>query len=147
MINRYRSVRQSVSAFSVADFAKAKETDSIASILNANKQIDAFVFGEDAELTKGLNALVIEAVEITPKKRDDGSIQNNATIVTTNGGKYFANVYGVKDAPLSKTFRGDELKTLKYGFCTSGGNKVTRTKMNPTTGELENVPIIYVCVA
>lgn len=157
MINRYRSVKTAVSAFSIADVNKAKTNLSAIGVLSANRQIDAYeLINENDEnsdyanavkdLRKALADVNVLSVTIKPTKTDSGFIANNATITTAKAGNLFANVYGVKNAPLDKTFTGDELKTLKFAYCKSGGEIITKAKTNPYTGELENIPTIYVVI-
>lgn len=157
MINRYRSAKTAVAAFSVSDMSKAKTNLSAIGVLSANRQIDAYELIEEddvnkeyaaavVDLRKALAEAVVKSVVIKPTKLDNGKITNNATIETEKAGKLFANVYGVKDAPLDKTFAGNELKTLKFAYCKSGNEIVTKPKTNPFTGELENIPTIYVCL-
>ena len=157
MINRYRTVKTAVAAFSVSDMSEAKTNLSAIGVLSASRQIDTYELIEEddankeyaaavVDLRKALAESVVKSVVIKPTKLDNGKITNNATIETEKAGKLFANVYGVKDTPLDKTFAGDELKTLKFAYCKSGSEIVAKLKTNPFTGKLENIPTIYVCL-
>lgn len=145
MINRYRSIGRQIAAPTFQSIAKATTVSSVAEILAANKQIDEYLFETNKELQDALKGA---CVSVWSEKADNKRGFVNKATILLNGSKFFANVFGVKDAPVTKKdYTAEETAKLSFGYCKSGNDLVTTTKTNPTTGEVQNIPVIYVNLA
>ena len=145
MINRYRRARAQISAVTLQQMTTAKNINSLSAILSANKMIGEFEFTADEKLKEALAGCSVQTW--AEKSETSNKIFNRAKIMTDNG-NYFARVYGVKGAVVdNKTYSAEESAKFSFGFCTSDGERVSDAKVNPNTGEVEKVPIIYVSLA
>ena len=146
MINRYRFIKSSqIAAPTLSDLAKAKEITDFDAILKASQSIGKYEFSEDAKANEFFRTA--ESLETSSEKGTNGEIFNRAKVMV-KGLSYSLRVFGVKNAPVTtKVYTPTEIKTLTFGYCNSDGQKVTTAKVNPATGEVENVPVLYVKLA
>lgn len=144
-MNRYKFITAKSVQVTNQDLAKAKEITNVDDILKASKCIGEYVFEMDDELTKvfsGANSISL-VEEILP----NGNSINRAVAILTSGAKYRLRVFGSKVLRPAKDFTKEEITKLKFGFCTSDGERVTENKVSGDTGELIRVPVMYVNIA
>lgn len=146
MINRYRFIKSNqIAAPTLQQIATAKQITNFADMLTANESIAPYEFESDAEM----DAYFRKATEMHTycEKGKNGEPFNRAKIVV-DGRNFVLRVYGVKGASVpTRDYTSAEIKTLSFGFCKSGGKRVSDVKANPATGELEDIPTFYVKLA
>ena len=144
-MNRYKFIVAKPTQPTEKELAAAKELTKVAEILEASKTIGEYVFTEDAELCKVFRNA--NSVSLVVETLPNGNDINRAVAILANGAKYRLRVFGSKVLQPAKDFSMEEIKTLKFGFCTSDGSRITENRLNPETGEIVRVPVIYVNIA
>ena len=144
-MNRYKFIVAKPTQPTEKEIASAKVLTNVAEILAASKSIGEYVFSEDAELCKVFRAA--NSVSLTVETLPNGNDINRAVAILANGAKYRLRVFGSKELQPAKDFSKDEIAKLSFGFCTSDGEKITENRLNPETGEIIRVPVIYVNIA
>lgn len=144
-MNRYKFIVSTPKQVTEKEIAGAKELTSVAEILAASKSIGEYVFSEDDELCKVFQSA--NSLALTVETLPNGNDINRAIAILANGAKYRLRVFGTKELQPAKDFAKDEIKNLKFGFCTSDGAHITENRLNPDTGEIVRVPVIYVKIA
>lgn len=146
-MNRYNfiSAKKNVVA-DAKSFATAKKVSNIAEILKISKSIGEYTFIADDELTKFFKAA--KAASITVETLPNGNNVNRMKVETASG-NYRLRVFGTEkgNALAPKVLTADELKNLSFGFCESDGEKVSENRIDGTTGEVIEVPVMYANVA
>lgn len=144
-MNRYKFIVAKPTQPTEKELATAKELTNVSEILAASKSIGEYIFAEDVELCKAFQAA--NSVALTVETLPNGNDINRAVAILANGAKYRLRVFGSKDLQPAKDFSKEEIKNLKFGFCTSDGSRITENRLNPETGEVVRVPVIYVNIA
>lgn len=144
-MNRYKFIVSTPKQVTEKELATAKELTNVTEILAASKSIGEYVYSEDEELCKVFRNA--NSVSLTVETLPNGNDINRAIAILANGAKYRLRVFGTKELQPAKDFSKEEIAKLSYGFCTSDGARITESKLNPDTGEVVRVPVIYVKIA
>ncbi|MBQ3949307.1 MAG: hypothetical protein II661_02430 [Bacteroidales bacterium] len=123
------------------EIAGAKKVTDLSVIVAANMVQDTYKFENSKELAAQIGKVI--SAEILLETLANGNLANRMKVVTDKGNFRFR-TFGKKDNPEpARALTADEVKKLSFGFCKSGNEIVSDTKLNPTTGEVESVPRIY----
>lgn len=144
-MNRYKFIVSTPKQVTEKELATAKELTNVAEILAASKSIGEYVYSEDEELCKVFRNA--NSVSLVVETLPNGNDINRAIAILANGAKYRLRAFGSKELQPAKDFSKEEIAKLSYGFCTSDGARITESKLNPDTGEVVRVPVIYVKIA
>lgn len=144
-MNRYKFIVAKPTQPTEKELAAAKELTKVAEILEASKSIGEYVYSEDAELCKVFRNA--NSVSLVVETLPNGNDINRAVAILANGAKYRLRVFGSKVLQPAKDFSKEEIIKLSFGFCTSDGSRITENRLNPETGEIVRVPVIYVNIA
>lgn len=122
---------------------QAKKVTSVDDILNLSANVGSYKFEKDEAITKRFQAA--KSLEISVETLSSGVLVNRAKLTEKDGKTFNLRCYGVKDN-LQPAGVVDASK-LSYGFCLSDGEKVSTQKYNPSTGEVFDIPVLYVDLA
>ena len=145
-INRYRRFSAAYMQPETNAVKTAQIVDDLDAIVNAQTAIGEYIFAAVDALTKRFRDA--KSVEIKVAESANGVLLNRATVTEKTGKKVMMRVYGVKGKEFPACeLKPAEIKKIEVGFCESDGNKVTDTQFNPATGEVREVPILYLNLA
>ena len=142
-MNRYQFAKVTATTFTDKEIRSARTLTNTAEILNVSKSIGEYVFTANEELNKYFRAF--KDMEIVLETLPNGSDVNRVKAKKGND-DYRLRLYGAKNAILAPRDLSDsEIASADFGYCTSGGEIVTESKV--VNGELVNVPRIYIKLA
>ena len=136
--NQQPTQEKIVAATTISDFAQ---------IIEASKAIAEYIFEESEDANKLFRSSSSVKMERVPVGKTGN--EKNRIICETSKGRFFLRVYGIAKGVLEKPkeYTKEEIKKLRFGFCTSDGEKVTEQRYNPKTGEVQNIPVLYCSIA
>ena len=142
-MNPYQFVRRKAAAeISAKEIKEAKTLVNFAEMLNAAKVASPYEFAENSEATTFFRKA--KAVEIIVDELPSGAEVNRAKVATENG-NFRLRVFGAGSKSIipAKVLTADEIKQIRVGTCTSDGETITEPRTDSATGEVVNVPVLY----
>jgi hypothetical protein len=113
---------------------KSANVDGLKQEIEIAKQSEKFEFHAYDNDDDKKTASEIVAVEIDQvASRLTGEIRNTATLVFKDGSRVSARLFGTGKATMPKAeIKGDDLKKVTFGYCTTGGEIVRDQMVTPT---------------
>lgn len=142
-MKKYRFLSNAAMQPTTEAVKQAKKVTNVDDILNLSANVGAYEFVADDAITKRFRAA--KSLEISVETLSSGALVNRAKLTEKDGKTFNLRCYGVKDN-LQPAGVVDASK-FAYGFCMSDGEKVSTQKYNPSTGEVFDVPVLYVNLA
>ena len=144
--NRYRRFNAANMQPDTNAVKSAVVVDDLDAIVNAQTAIGEYIFEAVDALTKRFRDAA--KVDITVAETANGVLLNRATVTEKSGKRVLMRCYGTKGKEFPAcSLKAAEIKKIEVGFCESDGEKVKDTQFNPATGEVREVPILYLNLA
>lgn len=143
ILNARRFVALQTAAPTQKEIESAETLTAIGSIIEANTNIEKYVFNRSKDLEKGLSDAGFISVHYWVEMNSNGKAVQRAELVKTNGNTARCRLYGTDKELLKEDTK--PLANFVCGFCKSGDELVT--DLQSANGRLQNVPRIYVNIS